>query len=629
MAPLLEFVGGQRAPFILAGRELVIGRGGDCGLRIDGDGTSDRHARLTVDASGKVYIQDLDTQTGTLRNGNYVYGVQELEEGDRIDIGGTGLMFRARANVPAPAAVAMAAPVTAARPVADSAPAAAAAAPPASRRAGADDRTRMPMELPAEVRAVLAAREAQKDQPTPPPPVQAAPAGVIVGTPEPEPDNFRTVQMQAPDLAALGIDPASLPPALQPAKRTMIGMGVVSPQLANAPTGLPTPPAITQQPLAPKAAPIVEQPTMLAAGLTPEQQAAITRAQQQAMAAQQAMMAQQQAMQQPMQQQAMDAHPAMPQQPPPKTAPMAAVVPEPVPYEETAKTNPLPHAKAQTYTPPAHKGAFGSFSRAFAFMGQMLSLASQHKALLKPLVWDAIITTPIMALFAVLGAVIHFHAAWQVYSFMGLACFTLYFVDYCCNAITASLMYDFATTGEASMQTARPRVMKALPGILTFAGVSALLDILSTYARERNDIVAKIVLRVLRAIWTTATYVIMPALVIEGVSFGAAFKRSKVLMEQDPTGVGAGVVALSIVSYVVAAICFPLAWFTMRAVGHLSAPVGLLAGMLIVNAYWAISGWMKISYSTCFYMWARECERVGHADSSLAPLPLRHALDAA
>ncbi len=65
--------------------------------------------------------------------------------------------------------------------------------------------------------------------------------------------------------------------------------------------------------------------------------------------------------------------------------------------------------------------------------------------------------------------------------------------------------------------------------------------------------------------WTTATYVIMPAMVIEGVSFQDAFKRSKQLMDHDPTGVGAGVVALSLISYFCAAIIFPLAFFLMRA----------------------------------------------------------------
>src|SRR5438270_4281461 len=77
--------------------------------------------------------------------------------------------------------------------------------------------------------AMTAARPAMT-VPQPPPPVEAAPAGVVVGTPEPEPDNFRTVQMAPVDLAALGVDPATLPPIARPtttAKKTIIGMPAV------------------------------------------------------------------------------------------------------------------------------------------------------------------------------------------------------------------------------------------------------------------------------------------------------------------------------------------------------------------------------------------------------------------
>ena len=302
----------------------------------------------------------------------------------------------------------------------------------------------------------------------------------------------------------------------------------------------------------------------------------------------------------------------------PPSQPPLAPPPQPTPVA----SGPVPQAHA--YTPPP-KGPFGAFSRALAFMGQIFTLASQHKALLKPLVYDLVITTIIMAGFTVLQ---FFTPLRFFYLVMGAEAFVLYFVDYACNSLTASLMYDYAMTGEASMATAVPRVKKALPGVLTFAAVSALLDLASTYARERNDFAAKIILRVLRAIWTTATYVIMPALVIEGVSFGDAFKRSKALMDQDPTGVGAGVVAMSITSYIVAVVCFALSYFLLRIGVHIHPAIGALLSMLMVNLYWAVSGWMKISYATCFYMWARECERTGSTDHALAPLPLRTALDA-
>jgi pSer/pThr/pTyr-binding forkhead associated (FHA) protein len=626
MAPVLEFLGGQREPVPIDRRELYIGRAANCAVRLEATSAEEQHARLTVDAAGNVYIQDLDTMAGTLRNGNFVYGVQQLAEGDKIEIGGMALVFRATA------------------PAVD-------VAPPSAMRASADERTRMPTELPPEVKAVLAARQAQAAQPAPkpqpapppstataraaapPPPVEAAPAGIIVGTPEPEPDNFRTVQMAPADLAALGIDPASLPPINKPElpKRTVMGMPppivpkTGAPLQPPAPSSLgsaatmelkaqpaPSPPARpVQQTLMGAPRPLAPRPVVSPTAPTPPAPQPAPRP---VVAAPAPPMKTAPLMEAPV-----VAPPPIPVAAPP--IPVAAPPPVAAPYQPAAAA---PMAAAE-YTPPP-RGSFGPFSRALAFMGQIFSLAGQHKALLKPLVYDVLLTTPIMAAFTVLEFFVHSRNGF--YAVMGVEAFLLYFVDYACNAITASLIYDYSTTGEATMASALPRVKKALPGVLTFAAVSALLDVASTYARERNDIVSRIVLRVLRAIWTTATYVIMPALVIEGVSFGDAFKRSKALMDEDPTGVGAGIVAMSITSYIVAAVCFPLSYVVMRALGHIHPAIGALGAMLIVNLYWSVSGWMKIAYSTCFYMWARECERTHTPDRALAPLPLRTALDA-
>jgi pSer/pThr/pTyr-binding forkhead associated (FHA) protein len=617
MAPLLEFSRGQREPFPIDGPEVYIGRGASCALRIDIEAAADRHARLTTDAAGNVFIQDLDTHSGTLRNGNFVYGVQQLADGDHIEIGGLMLVFRERTL--------------------------AAAAPPSSR-AAPNAATRMPTELPPEVQALLAARQQQPAKPAPkpqplspppavhqpPPPVEAAPAGVVVGTPEPEPDNFRTVQMAPADLAALGIDPTSLPPTTTPAKKTIMGMAppIQPPGKLQAPTASSMGYAVTAELEAPKLpeAKSPAPPPVGASKLTPVQTTVMAQGPTlpgtpKAPAPPPTMKTAQ-----------IQAPPPSSVSPTMKTAqmqvpPLAAVSPMRSP--PAAAPRPAPARRPpqpQAYTPPK-KGAFGSFSRALAFMGQIFSLAGRHKSLFKPLLWDVILTTPIMAGFTVLEYFVPSERLF--YAVLGAEAFLLYFVDYACNSITASLIYDYATTGEASMKTAGPRVRKALPGVLTFAAVSALLDVASTYARERHDLVSRIILRILRAIWTTATYVIMPALVIEGVSFGTAFKRSKALMDQDPTGVGAGIVAMSITSYLIAAVCFPLAYLALRAGAHVAPWVGALGAMLVVNLYWAVSGWMKIAYATCFYMWARECERTGSQDHALAPLPLRSALDAA
>jgi hypothetical protein len=277
------------------------------------------------------------------------------------------------------------------------------------------------------------------------------------------------------------------------------------------------------------------------------------------------------------------------------------------------------------YVAPA-KGSFGSFSRALDFFTQMRELARAQPALRRPILTNLVIATPIMLGLSALLLVLRSPSA--TYLVMSLGTAALYFVDYFMNAITASLIHDYVTTGRVDAAAARQRARGATSGILVFAAASALLDVAATYARERRDPFSRVLLRVLHAVWTTATYAIMPAMVIEGLSFGAALSRSKKLMDQDPTGVGAGVVALSLVTYFIGVVVFPLAFFLSRLAGHLHAIVGMVLFFATVNLYWALTGWLKIAYSTCFYLWARQCESAGRADPALAPTPLRHALDA-
>jgi len=42
--------------------------------------------------------------------------------------------------------------------------------------------------------------------------------------------------------------------------------------------------------------------------------------------------------------------------------------------------------------------------------------------------------------------------------------------------------------------------------------------------------------------------------------------------------------------------------------------------------YWTVSGFIKASYFTCFYMWANACAKQGSSDVKLAPAPLANAL---
>jgi hypothetical protein len=264
------------------------------------------------------------------------------------------------------------------------------------------------------------------------------------------------------------------------------------------------------------------------------------------------------------------------------------------------------------------------YLRVFKFMFEVWGLANKNRTLFKPVLYNIVIAAPAMAVLAVLLGLTENQTVAYVLLAAGIT--LLYFIDYFCAGLTASLIHDQVTTGSASFDRAKQRTMAAFSGILIFAAISAAFDILASYAQERDDILGKILTSVLHAIWTTATFVVMPAMVLEGLSFGAAFSRSKDLMKHDPTNVGTGVIGIAAANYVLGGAVFGLAYYADAALSSLHPIAGAMAFFTLVNVYWALSGFLKISYFTCFYLWARECETQQSDSPDLAPAPLAAAL---
>jgi hypothetical protein len=272
----------------------------------------------------------------------------------------------------------------------------------------------------------------------------------------------------------------------------------------------------------------------------------------------------------------------------------------------------------------------GPIFRTFSFMGEVLGMVRQNPMLLAPLLLNLAIAVPVNIAFAiamVLAPVEYQGLLSTVMMLFGLT--ALYFIDYFCGGLTASMVYDQVTTGKASLGPAVGRTLKASPGILIFAVVSAILDFLTQLASQRQGvmrIVGPILLGILRMIWTTATYVIMPALVVEQQGFFAALKRSKALMENDPTQIGVGVVAIGLISWLLGMVSIVLAYASFNVLAGIHMALGMLAFYTFVNVFWSVSGYIKGVYYTCYYLWAVECERQNSASPQLAPAPLRNVI---
>jgi len=85
--PQLQIVAGMNAgaTFVLAGREMLIGRDESCAIRLNSRTVSRRHARL-VKSEEQWCIEDLQSINGTFVNGEQVKGRQQLADKDRVEI---------------------------------------------------------------------------------------------------------------------------------------------------------------------------------------------------------------------------------------------------------------------------------------------------------------------------------------------------------------------------------------------------------------------------------------------------------------------------------------------------------------------------------------------------------------
>jgi hypothetical protein len=89
-------IDGERYP--LLGSLTVIGRDGSADVVVDDPGISRRHSEIRITNDGPhlvCSIRDLASTNGTFVNGERVLASSRLEDGDRLTVGRTSLVFRA------------------------------------------------------------------------------------------------------------------------------------------------------------------------------------------------------------------------------------------------------------------------------------------------------------------------------------------------------------------------------------------------------------------------------------------------------------------------------------------------------------------------------------------------------
>jgi hypothetical protein len=88
---LVQLQGGRTLKHPLYKEAMVIGRGADTDIQVNGRYSSRRHARIFVN-DDEIYIEDLGSTNGISVNAQAVQR-QRLHDGDIVDVGGAQLRF--------------------------------------------------------------------------------------------------------------------------------------------------------------------------------------------------------------------------------------------------------------------------------------------------------------------------------------------------------------------------------------------------------------------------------------------------------------------------------------------------------------------------------------------------------
>ncbi|MDP3105202.1 MAG: hypothetical protein Q8M95_11420 [Candidatus Methanoperedens sp.] len=139
--------------------------------------------------------------------------------------------------------------------------------------------------------------------------------------------------------------------------------------------------------------------------------------------------------------------------------------------------------------------------------------------------------------------------------------------------------------------------------------------------RERGAAggLADMVLGFIERVWTVATYLIIPAIVIEDRDLKGAVGRATDIMQRHLLPIGVGEIAVGLVTGVLTLIGFIAAivfgYLIFGAMSGANAVAGALIAIVvaavIIVLVIALSMYVTTAYHTCLFLWARSVEDAG------------------
>jgi hypothetical protein len=226
-----------------------------------------------------------------------------------------------------------------------------------------------------------------------------------------------------------------------------------------------------------------------------------------------------------------------------------------------------------------------------------------------------------------------------------LLVFVQFVVTYIFSAMTIYLVYGYLSEGDGRMDRAWAVVRREFLHILSLAVASTVVTLLKGLIGGRGRRGGSNFLAgLLETLWTEATYLVLPAMVIEDVGLKDGLRRATQIVRDNLLLVGVSLVGVRALTGLIGfllggtgialglGVSLGLISLTNQATLGLVAGIGLgvfIALTFILIAV-VIASYTTTAYHACLYIWARDVEKArqsGQSEKMVAvPAPLAAAL---
>ena len=275
-----------------------------------------------------------------------------------------------------------------------------------------------------------------------------------------------------------------------------------------------------------------------------------------------------------------------------------------------------------------------SFSRGWNFLKQAWSMAFKDKDLLKPSIYALLVGTfvSIIGVIPIIGAFLLFGNSQfgNIILFIlgAIMIFVQFVVSYIFSGMTVYLIYGYLSEGDGRIDKAWKIVQRDFIDILTLAAVSTVVNLVRNAAsRNRGGIVGGLasgVANLFQVLWTEASYLILPAMVIDDLNLKDGMQRILKITKENLLLIGISTVGVRWVTGLISAvlglggfvIAFAIgggaAYLTggVNAISIIGVAIGALIFFTFILAASIISSYTSTAYHTCLYIWARDVEKV-------------------